>query len=571
MKKLPPILVIQLKRFDYDYERECAIKFNDYFEFPRDLDMEPYTVAGLAKLEGEALDCEPADLDGSMVRKYKLRGMVVHSGQASGGHYYSYIRNKGDTWFKFDDGDVSEVKMDDDDELKAQCYGGEYMSEVFDPMLKRMSYRKQKRWWNAYMLFYTRADVEEEASDGVKDLEERMSSLRLDQKIPLPIEKSIQKQNVRFLHQRNQFSQEFFQFMRKVIGCNGVFMQQSTTSSSSEAGTSNNSESEQLAMVSVHLASRFLFSIGFRTKKSLRGPAQEWYEALAQYLRSSRQTRLWFCQKMLFAHPTRFCEYILECPAAEVRTTFVKIIVLVAHFSLKDGPCPTPAFLQPPESSSALSSSSANTNNTLSDHLLQTVLALLWMEVSEHGRHLAQYFSLFSMYASLGAVEKAQLLRLNVPATFIQVALDEGPGPPIKYQYAELAKLYQVVSQLVRCCDVSTKCQSAVEGAAVMTPNPYAEATAVAEGGGVPLMPMQQQVSELLFQSYGYLKKLIEEANTQEDTKKLLQFCSWENPSFSHAVLHELLWQIAIAYTHELRPYLDLLLHILLMEDSWQV
>lgn len=43
MKKLPPILAIQLKRFEYDFERVCAIKFNDYFEFPRNLDMEPYT------------------------------------------------------------------------------------------------------------------------------------------------------------------------------------------------------------------------------------------------------------------------------------------------------------------------------------------------------------------------------------------------------------------------------------------------------------------------------------------------------------------------------------------------
>ena len=47
---------MQLKRFDYDYERECAIKFNDYFEFPRELDMAPYTVAGLSKIEGEAID-----------------------------------------------------------------------------------------------------------------------------------------------------------------------------------------------------------------------------------------------------------------------------------------------------------------------------------------------------------------------------------------------------------------------------------------------------------------------------------------------------------------------------------
>jgi len=62
----------------------------------------------------------------------------------------------------------------------------------------------------------------------------------------------------------------------------------------------------------------------------------------------------------------------------------------------------------------------------------------------------------------------------------------------------------------------------------------------------------------------------IEDAAASEDTRKLVQFCSWENPSFSHAVLHELLWQIAVAYTHELRPYLDLLLFVLSMEDSWQ-
>ena len=37
------------------HSRECAIKFNDYFEFPREFDMEPYTVAGLAKIEGKEM------------------------------------------------------------------------------------------------------------------------------------------------------------------------------------------------------------------------------------------------------------------------------------------------------------------------------------------------------------------------------------------------------------------------------------------------------------------------------------------------------------------------------------
>ncbi len=124
------------------------------------------------------------------------------------------------------------------------------------------------------------------------------------------------------------------------------------------------------------------------------------------------------------------------------------------------------------------------------------------------------------------------------------------------------------MSQLVRCCDVFSKCQSSVEGGEVMSPNPYAEPSSCQ--GGEPMAPLQPAVAEAIFGRYGYLKKLIEEANGQEDTRKLLQFCSWENPTFSHAVLHELLWQIAIAYTHELRPYLDLLFHILCMEDSWQ-
>ena len=70
--------------------------------------------------------------------------------------------------------------MDDEEELKAQCYGGEYMSEVFDPLVKRMSYRKQKRWWNAYMLFYTRLDYTEDVNT---TLVKEMSALNLGKRI----------------------------------------------------------------------------------------------------------------------------------------------------------------------------------------------------------------------------------------------------------------------------------------------------------------------------------------------------------------------------------------------------
>lgn len=120
-------------------------------------------MSGLAKLEGELIDCDSEEVAKDTCTKYQLTGIVVHSGQASGGHYYSFILHRladgSCKWYKFDDNDVSEWKMDDDEEMKAQCFGGDYLGEMYDSVLKRPSCRRQKRWWNAYMLFYTRLDA----------------------------------------------------------------------------------------------------------------------------------------------------------------------------------------------------------------------------------------------------------------------------------------------------------------------------------------------------------------------------------------------------------------------------
>lgn len=162
---------------------------------------------------------------------------------------------------------------------------------------------------------------------------------------------------------------------------------------------------ENLAMISTELASKFLFSVGFHTKKALRGAANDWYEALNCHLRSSKKVRNWFAHNVFFSHTNRFAEYLLECPSSEVRNAFSKIIVCLAHFALKDGPCPPPLVqgLYGP-------GQQADPSATLSDHLLLAVLQLLRKEVSDHGRHLQQYFHLFLMYSNLGEQEKMQLL-----------------------------------------------------------------------------------------------------------------------------------------------------------------
>lgn len=111
---------------------------------------------------------------------------------------------------------------------------------------------------------------------------------------------------------------------------------------------------------------------------------------------------------------------------------------------------------------------------------------------------MPHYFTLFSMYAGLGVAEKQQLIKLNVPAIFMKVALDEGPGPPIKYQYPELSKLHQVVSHLVRCTDVSEYNSGGQEDGnptKIKQPNKYIEQSLKPN----ELMPLSPEAEELLF------------------------------------------------------------------------
>lgn len=55
----------------------------------------------------------------------------------------------------------------------------------------------------------------------------------------------------------------------------------------------------------------------------------------------------------------------------------------------------------------------------------------------------------------------------------MQAASDESPGQPSKHQYPELSKLHQLVSQLVRCSDITSECST--PGESPILQNIYAD------------------------------------------------------------------------------------------------
>lgn len=97
--------------------------------------------------------------------------------------------------------------------------------------------------------------------------------------------------------------------------------------------------------------------------------------------------------------------------------------------------------------------------------------------------------------------------------------------------------IFQVVSLLVRCCDVSSKCQSAVEGKTSVLPNPYLDASCpssstAASGDAsphhVPLYPLQPVIATLVYDryrdelnGYGYQINFIADLHMQDDPSRL--------------------------------------------------
>ncbi|CAN8269436.1 unnamed protein product [Cochlearia groenlandica] len=136
----PPVLQLQLKRFEYDYMRYSMVKINDRYEFPLQLDLD--------RENGKYLS---PDADKSVRNLYTLHSVLVHSGGLQGGHYYAFIRpTLSDQWYKFDDERVT--KVDVQMALEEQ-YGGE--EEPNYPGFNIPPYKFTK-YSNAYMLVYIR-------------------------------------------------------------------------------------------------------------------------------------------------------------------------------------------------------------------------------------------------------------------------------------------------------------------------------------------------------------------------------------------------------------------------------
>ena len=141
-ESFPQVLHLQLKRFEYDFNRNAMMKVNDRHEFPETFDASPYL-------------SENADRSEPWI--YKLHGALIHSGDLDAGHYYAFLKpTKDGHWYKFEDDRVTRATMT---EVLDDNYGGDYGSLNGLAIAQRNAYTRTlstKRSMSAYMLVYIR-------------------------------------------------------------------------------------------------------------------------------------------------------------------------------------------------------------------------------------------------------------------------------------------------------------------------------------------------------------------------------------------------------------------------------
>lgn len=176
LDKVPYVLTLSLKRFEYDWEQDATAKVNERVTFPEVLDMAQYLApadssggaAGAAAGEeqrgyrikedgGEILARGSSAVTDKEGMLYDLFAICVHSGGTHGGHYFAYCKPFGATtssgeektpgqWYEMNDSRVT--KLGPEEWKKA--YGGLVKSY-------NRGYQIQSST-SAYMLMYRRRD-----------------------------------------------------------------------------------------------------------------------------------------------------------------------------------------------------------------------------------------------------------------------------------------------------------------------------------------------------------------------------------------------------------------------------
>jgi len=173
-RTLPEVLVLSLRRFEYSVELGRRRKINDYFDFEDELDMSPY----LSSTEMTSLH--------KSGHVYRLKGIIIHIGEADAGHYVALARD-GSGWVQFNDTQVTVLGEKERREMSVGQQEGAFAQT------------------SAYLLLYQKAT------------ESDLASLHTIRRHPGSAAEEISRKNEDYLYKKSVFRPQYRNFVLGLV------------------------------------------------------------------------------------------------------------------------------------------------------------------------------------------------------------------------------------------------------------------------------------------------------------------------------------------------------------------
>ncbi|KAF9350177.1 hypothetical protein BGX34_001374 [Mortierella sp. NVP85] len=423
IKELPRNLILHLKRFDYDMDTMRRIKINDRFEFPTRLDMEPYTLDYLTRKE-QAQDGNGASpttyiggQENSLNSQYNLVGVLVHTGTADSGHYYSYIKDRSTSsgsgsllrdnerprWYLFNDSKVEEF---DPNDIPIKAFGGsEYIPQDSSPYMKTPP-RSTTKPYSAYMLFYERAD-------------HKTSSLQalVRKDVPADIKDNMVKENTTLLKDLAVFDRLCYRFVWTLFNLYKTCPQVTESDDMEQEDEDEYRPTNSLDYLSMQYGLDFFFSILIHAR-DVDQELQQWTRFLSSLLAQYPKGCATFLRN-LSAKQALLYNVLLSCPITQVREAVVELLVEALR-GLREQDKVEYGLVSSAASESGRDDSSWMCVHGSLIHRLIRVLLQLLPEARASWRNFDEYFKLIYNITQLGRAERVLMVQEGYIAELVE-------------------------------------------------------------------------------------------------------------------------------------------------------